>query len=347
MHLKGLLIVISSILIYGCTSGDQVQIGTSPDADIPDREITHVTGDLYRMRTGRHIGVFLVTPEGIVLVDPTNPGQAAWVKEELKDRFGLPVKYVIYSHGHNDHAAGGDVFADTATFIAHENMPNNLVRPDEDAALLPREALWDINGNNRIEESEANPTLARNFSSLDSDGDGGLTRAEIWVARWKGETRPPDMVYSDRSIITLGGKRVELHYTGLNHTDDMTVVYFPAERAIYTVDFLTPGRPPRTDLDGGYLPEWLHSLRRVEQLDFDTIVPGHEAPGTKEDVSEQVRYMEDLLAAVMQGIEEGKTKDELVESILLEDYSHLLEYDFSRAGNVAGAYEILVSSDED
>ena len=112
------------------------------------------------------------------------------------------------------------------------------------------------------------------------------------------------------------------------------------------MDFLTPGRPPRTDLDGGYLPEWLHSLRRVEQLDFDTIVPGHEAPGTKEDVSEQVRYMEDLLAAVMQGIEEGKTKDELVESILLEDYSHLLEYDFSRAGNVAGAYEILVSSDE-
>ena len=49
----------------------------------------------------------------------------------------------------------------------------------------------------------------------------------------------------------------------------------------------------------------------------------------------------------MQGIEEGKTKDELVESILLEDYSHLLEYDLSRAGNVAGAYEILVSSDED
>lgn len=347
MHLKGLLIVVGLILIYGCVSSAQVQIGISPDADIPDREIAHVTGDLYRMRTGRHIGVFLVTPEGIVLVDPTNPGQAAWVKEELKDRFGLPVKYVIYSHGHNDHAAGGDVFADTATFIAHENMPNNLVQPDEDAALLPREALWDINGNGRIEESEANPTLARNFSSFDSDGDGGLTRAEIWVARWKGETRPPDMVYSDRSIITLGGKRVELHYTGLNHTNDMTVVYFPAERAIYTVDFLTPGRPPRTDLDGGYLPEWLHSLRRVEQLDFDTIVPGHEEPGTKEDVSEQVRYMEDLLAAVMQGIEEGKTKDELVESIFLEDYSHLLEYDFSRAENVAGAYEILVSSDED
>ena len=347
MHLKGLLIVVGSILIYGCDSSTQVQIGISPDTDIPDREITRVTGDLYRMRTGRHIGVFLVTPEGIILVDPTNPGQAAWVKEELKDRFGLPVKYVIYSHGHNDHAAGGDVFADTATFIAHENMPNNLVRPDEDAVLLPREALWDINGNNRIEESEANPTLAQNFSSLDSDGDGGLSRAEIWVARWKGETRPPDMVYSDRSIITLGGKRVELYYTGLNHTDDMTVVYFPAERAIYTVDFLTPGRPPRTDLDGGYLPEWLHSLRRVEQLDFDTIVPGHEAPGTKADVSEQVRYMEDLLSAVTQGIEEGKTKNELVESVLLEDYSHLLEYDFSRAGNVAGAYEILVSSDED
>ena len=28
----------------------------------------------------------------------------------------------------------------------------------------------------------------------------------------------------------------------------------------------------------------------------------------------------------------------------MEDYAHLIEYDFSRATNVGGAYEILISS---
>ena len=81
----------------------------------------------------------------------------------------------------------------------------------------------------------------------------------------------------------------------------------------------------------------------MEQLDFDIISPGHELPGTKAHVSEQRQYLEDLVAAVAEGIAEGKTKDELVETVLMEDYDHFIEYDFSRAGNVAGAYEILIS----
>jgi hypothetical protein len=48
--------------------------------------------------------------------------------------------------------------------------------------------------------------------------------------------------------------------------------------------------------------------------------------------------------AVSKGIAAGKTVDELVDTILMEDYSHLIEYEFSRAGNVIGAYEILMST---
>lgn len=311
----------------------------------PEREITNVTGDLYRFRQIRHIGMFLVTTDGIIVIDPTNPELAAWLKEQLDERFGLPVKYVIYSHSHNDHAGGGDVFADTATFIGHENMRENLQRPADDAPLLPREQLWDANGDGMIQESETAGSAVTAFAQLDVNGNGSLTRAEIWAARFGGPTvRPPDLYYSNHAVITLGGKKVELHYTGRNHTDDMTVVLFPAERTIYTVDFLTPNRPARTVLDGGYLPDWVESLRRVEALDFDIIVPGHESPGTKAQVSEQARYMEDLYAAVSAGIAAGRTEEELVETILLEDYSHLIEYEYSRAGNVAGAYEMLMST---
>ena len=136
---------------------------------------------------------------------------------------------------------------------------------------------------------------------------------------------------------------MELHYTGRNHTDDMTVVLFPEERTIYTVDFLTPKRPPRTQLHGGFILDWVESLRQVEQLDFDIISPGHELPGTKADVIEQRQYLEDLVAAVSAGIAEGKSQEELVETILMEDYDHLIEYEVSRARNVAGTYEMLIA----
>ena len=329
-----------------CPGVAQAQFGEGAPPGSPGREIIHLTGDLYRFRDVRHYGMFLHTPEGIILVDPTNPGTAAWLKGELDSRFDVPVRYVIYSHAHNDHASGGEVFAETATFVAHENMARNLVQPSDGAPLLPLEARSDANGNGSIEESEATGPFANNFAAFDLDGNGSLSRSEMWARRFGGgQTRPPDIVYQDRMSITLGGKTVELHYTGINHADDMTVVLFPEERMIYTVDHLTPKRLPRMTVDGGYsyLPDWLESLRRIEQLDFDYVSPGHESVGTKADVSEQVRYMGDLIEAVSASIAAGKTQAETVESVRLEQHGHLMEYERSQAGNVAVAYEMLIA----
>ena len=325
-----------------CPGVAQAQFATGAPPGSPGREIIHLTGDLYRFRDVRHYGMFLHTPAGIILVDPTNQETAAWLKGELDRRFKVPVRYVIYSHAHSDHASGGEVFADTATFVAHENMAKNLVQPVDGAPLLPLEARSDANRNGRIEKSEATGLFADNFAQFDLDGNGSLSRRELWARSFGvGRTRPPDVVYGDRASVTLGGQTVELHYTGINHSEDMTVVRFPKERMIYTVDHLTPKRLPRLTLDVGYLPDWLESLRRIEQLDFDYVSPGHESVGTKADVSEQVRYMNDLIKAVSAGIAAGKTQAEIVESVRLEQYSHLMEYERSRAGNVAVAYQML------
>ena len=59
---------------------------------------------------------------------------------------------------------------------------------------------------------------------------------------------------------------------------------------------------------------------------------------------EQRQYLEELVAAVSEGIAEGKTKEQLVETVLMENYDHLIEYDDSRAGNVIGVYETLISN---
>ena len=94
--------------------------------DEPFREIVNITGDLYRATNNAHHNVFLVTDEGIILTDPISTDFATWLKGELDERFGVPVRYVLYSHYHDDHASGGAVFEDTAEFVGHENTVVNL-----------------------------------------------------------------------------------------------------------------------------------------------------------------------------------------------------------------------------
>ena len=101
----------------------------------PTREIMNIAGDLYRVTDDNHRTVFLVTSEGIILSDPISADFANWLKVELAERFDVPVRYVLYSHHHWDHASGAAAFADTATLIGHENMIPNLAREADDPSF--------------------------------------------------------------------------------------------------------------------------------------------------------------------------------------------------------------------
>ena len=118
-------------------------------------DIIRITGNLYRGHAFRLYNVFLVTPAGIILTDPINTPYATWLKAELAARFPVPVKYVIYSHGHYDHIEGGSVFADTATFVAHENLRRSM---DGRLPQMPG-GIWDANRNGRIEFGEASQAV--------------------------------------------------------------------------------------------------------------------------------------------------------------------------------------------
>ena len=105
------------------------------EADQPPRGIEKVSGDLYRFQNDEHFSVFLVTPDGIISTDPINKEVAEWLKVELDRRFGLPVKYLIYSHHHPDHISGGEVFADTAVVVAHERAKTAIIENSVPTAI--------------------------------------------------------------------------------------------------------------------------------------------------------------------------------------------------------------------
>ena len=84
-----------------------VLVATSFAQDEPRRTITEIADGVYRATNNNHGTVFMVTDEGIVMADPLNTGFSTWLKGELDSRFGVPVRYVVYSHHHWDHATGG------------------------------------------------------------------------------------------------------------------------------------------------------------------------------------------------------------------------------------------------
>lgn len=91
------------------------------------RSITRIAGEVYRFQNNFHYSVFAVTPKGVIATDPINAEAARWLKAELKRRFNKTVRYLIYSHDHRDHIAGGEVFADTAVIVAHHRAKETII----------------------------------------------------------------------------------------------------------------------------------------------------------------------------------------------------------------------------
>ncbi len=314
----------------------------------PVREIIPITGELYRARNGNWYTIFAVTPAGIILGDPINTAFAEWLAGELEQRFDVPVRYVVYSHSHFDHAEGGAVFADTAVFIGHENMLRNMDGryPQMPGDMIDRDHNGRIDFDDIMIPTNADPGICgwgpSFFDLFDRDGDGVVTPAEL-----QRDIVPPSIVYSERMRIELGGTTIELLHPGLNHSDDATVMYFPEERVVFATEFLADALV--TDeihslpsacgpFDGSPLAEWIRSYRAVEALDFDVLAGGHGELFDKAAVTATREYFEDLTAAVSAGMAAGTPLAELKATLELPKYRDWANYDRLRAKNIEAAY---------
>lgn len=156
-----------------------------------------------------------------------------------------------------------------------------------------------------------------------------------------GEKRPtaiPEVVFSDRLNIELGGQTVELIYVGRGHSDNTLVMHFPNERAVFAVDFISINRMPYQNLTDSYFPDWIDAIKRVEDIDFDILIPGHGPIGTKADATEHREYLEALYAAVLRATREGQSLEEMQQSIRLDEFSHLERYEEWLPLNIEGVH---------
>jgi glyoxylase-like metal-dependent hydrolase (beta-lactamase superfamily II) len=157
-----------------------------------------------------------------------------------------------------------------------------------------------------------------------------------------GEKRPtavPQITFKRQMTLELGGKTVELKYLGKNHSDNMIVMRFPAERTLFAVDFIPVKTVAFKSFSDAYIPEWIKSLARVERMDFDILAPGHGQLGTKADVTAFREYMTDLTGQVLEQARRGKSLEETKAAVDLSKYSDWSQFEAWGPLNVEGAYQ--------
>src|SRR5256884_7039789 len=103
------------------------------------------TDNVYVFRYGNHQSMFVVTSAGVIATDPIGYGRPQAVVtyvDEIKKVSSQPIKYLIYSHHHFDHIAGGKPFKDAgATIVAHKRAKERLAVLRDPHTVLPDETV--------------------------------------------------------------------------------------------------------------------------------------------------------------------------------------------------------------
>jgi glyoxylase-like metal-dependent hydrolase (beta-lactamase superfamily II) len=199
---------------------------------------------------------FIIGDDGVLVVDAfLYPDAARDLLGAIRQITDKPIRYLVNTHYHIDHVSGDAVFkAAGATIIAHRNVPGWI--HGENIHLM---------GGDRIR-----PEVRAQIESL----------------------IPPDKTIDQRTVLTLGRRRIELiPVTG--HTGGDIEVSAPDARVMFTGDILWNHVGPTT-IDGRVLV-WTRDLARLEAMPAGTVyVPGHGDVAAAKDVADMKRLFEDL-----------------------------------------------------
>jgi len=247
--------------------------------------IEKVKGDLYMISgEGGNVAVY-VTSEGVVLVDDMFDRNHADILAQVKSITDKPLKYVINTHQHDDHAGGDMKMLPIAEVIAHKNARANLVHI--------RQPYYEDTPGTPI----GLPRLT--FSDEASVFLGGKEIRAKYFGR--GHTSGDAIVYfPDLKVVHTG----DLFLGRRPARDGAPAQSRPAGVNIY-VDYA----------QGGSFFDWTKTLDGALTLDFDTVIPGHGPVSTKADVAAFRADIDTMRTRLAGMVRQGKTKDDMVNTL--------------------------------
>ena len=239
------------------------------------------------MGGGGNTAIF-VANDGVVLVDTKIKGYGEDILSHVRGITDKPVTTIINTHTHWDHSGANTEFADSVSFVAHENTRKNLASDDCD------------------------------------DGEGFEGGSIKNCGAFKGANMKylPKTTFSDRLTLFHGPGQIDLYYFGRAHTDGDTIIVFRAARAMHTGDMFAGKGLPFVDVanSGGHRIEFGATLQKAVNgiSDVDTIITGHTPrPLTWDDFVNYGGFYNDVLTQARQGKAAGKSVEETVEGYSL------------------------------
>lgn len=264
-----------------------------------------VLGDTGRGSEGRPNAGFIVTPEGVVVIDAlASPAQGRALLQTIRGVTRQPVRWLILTHHHPDHHFGAIVFRRVgAKVIAHPDRRVLAAEAGPDSLV----AAWE-----RVVGREA----MRGFEFADS-ADRPVTGCDT---------------------LRLGRRTIVISHPGAGHTAGDLIVWLPDSRVLFAGDLLIEDGV--TMVVDGSARALVRSLAAIDSLSPRIAVPGHGAipPDPAALVADTRRYITGLQADMRAAVERGTPMRRALAVLPPPDENRPVSLNSRRRRNAARVY---------
>lgn len=251
------------------------------------------TGSVFTMSNA----MVLVGEFDTLVVDShVTPAAARALLDSLPVITDKPVRYLVNSHYHFDHAHGNQAFPEGIEIIGHEFTRAKL--NGEIGNVLQENTFKSFS--DPVPATVAN--LERQVAAETDPARKAVmqerlrTQRDYMNAIDEVRPTPPNITLESKmtlfQVVANGSREIQLLHLGRAHTGGDVVIYLPQERVVFTGDMMLPGLAYMGD---GHVDEWPDTLEALKTLEFDTWLPGHgPVMRTRDPITTFQAYLRDL-----------------------------------------------------
>lgn len=221
---------------------------------------------------------FVISDKGVVVYDGGGSAtMAERVIAKIRSLTDLPVTHVVISHWHGDHNFGifryleeyenVQVVAHTFTQAVFDGTRINYIEgyPEQIPNFRPQivKGLQD----NKLLSGEPMPAIMKFvYERILEDAN------KIHEDNQRVKVTHATLTFDEKLTIRSGKKLIELLYLGDGNTAGDIVMWLPDEKIVATGDIVVHPVPYAFNMPP---QKWGATLRRIQDLEYDLLVPGH------------------------------------------------------------------------
>ena len=256
------------------------------------------------MNIGSNRAIIITDEEALVVESGITPAAGRALAADLKAVTTKPIRYVVDSHYHYDHAHGNQVFMQDAQVIGHDNTRKRMLG----------NVLEQYTYLNSVQPLPARVEALRQRIAQEKDPqqktalERQVASSLAYLEQVKETKVTPPSVTFDRSMtIVRGGREMRVVYLGRGHTDTDVVVFLPKERIVCTGDLM---ESIPSYMGDSFPEDWIVTLEKLKALDFDTVMPGHGVVFKgKTKIEAFQKYLRDVITQVTALKKQGLSAD--------------------------------------